>query len=194
MAVLEVLIDVSATNSLMVRRALRVYQPGQHVYLFTLRLPRFWRSPTSRVSAAEARVSDRLPARYVVRATFGRSSSTWTVTRSCSPTRSILALPSTIKFITSSGPERLRRPTRKPAHLEIPTSPNRRRPAWIVDGQQRALALVPLLAHPRPAGPHHRVRCRRVALQRDQFVRINNIRPLPRGLVTEFSLASARTR
>lgn len=58
------------------------------------------------------------------------------------------------------------------------------KPGWIVDGQQRALALS---------------RCRRrdfpvpvcafitddVELQRDQFLRINNTRPLPRGLVTE---------
>ena len=58
------------------------------------------------------------------------------------------------------------------------------KPGWLVDGQQRALALS---------------RCRRrdlpvpvcafitddVELQRDQFLRINNARPLPRGLVTE---------
>lgn len=56
--------------------------------------------------------------------------------------------------------------------------------AWIVDGQQRALALahskrsnfpVPVVAF--VAGS--------VKLQRDQFVRINNTRPLPRSLVNE---------
>jgi len=58
------------------------------------------------------------------------------------------------------------------------------KPAWIVDGQQRALALsqsnnqdlaVPVVAF---VGD-------RVDVQRDQFLRVNNTRPLPRGLVTE---------
>lgn len=58
------------------------------------------------------------------------------------------------------------------------------KPAWIVDGQQRALALaattnqdlaVPVAAFVR-AG---------LDIQRDQFLRVNNARPLPRALVTE---------
>lgn len=58
------------------------------------------------------------------------------------------------------------------------------KPAWIVDGQQRALALaattnqdlaVPVAAFVR-AG---------LDIQRDQFLRVNNARPLPRSLVTE---------
>jgi DGQHR domain-containing protein len=58
------------------------------------------------------------------------------------------------------------------------------RPAWIVDGQQRALALsrttnqalaVPVAAF---VGAN-------ISLQRDQFLRINNARPLPRSLITE---------
>ena len=58
------------------------------------------------------------------------------------------------------------------------------KPAWIVDGQQRALALS---------------RCRRrflkvpvnafladdVAMQREQFLRINTTKPLPQGLISE---------
>jgi DGQHR domain-containing protein len=58
------------------------------------------------------------------------------------------------------------------------------KPAWIVDGQQRALALS-------------RIRCRdfpipvtgfvadTVNIQREQFLRVNNTKPLPRGLVAE---------
>ena len=58
------------------------------------------------------------------------------------------------------------------------------KPAWIVDGQQRAIALaattnrdaaVPVAAFDQ-AG---------LDLQRDQFLRINNARPLARSLVTE---------
>ena len=67
--------------------------------------------------------------------------------------------------------------------LTLPLN-NGERPAWIVDGQQRALALS---------------RCRRFDLpvavtafvaddietMRDQFIRVNNAKPLPRGLLTE---------
>ncbi|MCG5467071.1 DGQHR domain-containing protein DpdB [Micromonospora zamorensis] len=69
--------------------------------------------------------------------------------------------------------------------LTIPMAENGRpKPAWIVDGQQRAVALsrtrrkdfpVPITAFVADA----------VKVQRDQFLRINNTRPLPRGLVTE---------
>ena len=58
------------------------------------------------------------------------------------------------------------------------------KPAWIVDGQQRAFAIrgckdksfaVPICAFISDD----------VEIQRDQFVRINTSKPLPRGLVTE---------
>ncbi len=58
------------------------------------------------------------------------------------------------------------------------------KPAWIVDGQQRALALSGLdrtdLAVPVAAFVTDDVE-----RQRDQFIRINSTRPLPAGLVTE---------
>src|SRR5262245_49443530 len=69
--------------------------------------------------------------------------------------------------------------------IEIPIPRNGGpRPAWIVDGQQRAIALS---------------RCRRkdfpvvvnafvadgVAIHREQFLRVNSTKPLPRGLITE---------
>ncbi len=69
--------------------------------------------------------------------------------------------------------------------LAIPLSRSTcQRAAWIVDGQQRALALsksqrsgfaVPVSAFVTDD----------LELQRDQFLRINNTRPLPRGLLTE---------
>lgn len=69
--------------------------------------------------------------------------------------------------------------------LLIPvSSESGNKPAWIVDGQQRALAIshcsnrtfaVPICAFVADD----------VEIQRDQFLRINNSRPLPRGLITE---------
>ncbi|MEU1427345.1 DGQHR domain-containing protein DpdB [Nocardia sp. NPDC005746] len=58
------------------------------------------------------------------------------------------------------------------------------KPAWIVDGQQRALALSRAQRKDFPV-PITAFIADTVNLQRDQFVRINNTRPLPRGLVTE---------
>lgn len=58
------------------------------------------------------------------------------------------------------------------------------KPAWIVDGQQRAVALSQIRRRDYPV-PVTAFVADSVTLQRDQFVRVNNTRPLPRGLVTE---------
>lgn len=58
------------------------------------------------------------------------------------------------------------------------------KPAWIVDGQQRALALSRVKRRDFPVAVTAFV-ADSVNLQRDQFIRVNNTRPLPRGLVTE---------
>ncbi|GAA2737972.1 DGQHR domain-containing protein DpdB [Actinocorallia aurantiaca] len=69
--------------------------------------------------------------------------------------------------------------------LSIPTpEEGRTKPAWIVDGQQRALALAQAERCDFPV-PITAFVADTVNLQRDQFVRINNTKPLPRGLVTE---------
>lgn len=60
----------------------------------------------------------------------------------------------------------------------------RPKPAWIVDGQQRALALSRVKRRDFPVAVTAFV-ADSVSLQRDQFIRVNNTRPLPRGLVTE---------
>jgi DGQHR domain-containing protein len=62
--------------------------------------------------------------------------------------------------------------------------PGRAKPAWIVDGQQRALALA-RISRPDFPVPVTAFVTDSVDMQRDQFLRINNTRPLPRGLVTE---------
>lgn len=68
--------------------------------------------------------------------------------------------------------------------IDIEVTDGGRLPGWIVDGQQRAIALsrtsnqrlpVPIVAF---LGGD-------LATQRDQFLRVNNTRPLPRRLITE---------
>ena len=60
----------------------------------------------------------------------------------------------------------------------------RPKPGWIVDGQQRTLALAKARRQDFPV-PVTAFVADTVDVQRDQFLRINNTKPLPRGLVTE---------
>jgi DGQHR domain-containing protein len=100
------------------------------------------------------------------------------------PNALILAFDAPLRFKRSRGPA-TDDGLATSGTLEIPVPQDGSdRPAWIVDGQQRALALagstnkdlaVPVAAF---VGAD-------LALQRDQFLRINNARPLPRSLVTE---------
>src|SRR5262249_26466588 len=69
--------------------------------------------------------------------------------------------------------------------LEIPMpGAGGSKPAWIVDGQQRALALSKSRRKAFPV-PVNAFLAENVELQRDQFLRINNTKPLPRRLLTE---------
>lgn len=100
------------------------------------------------------------------------------------PNPIVLALSGSVRFRRSRGPGNAD-DVAEAGTLEIPLPRDGEpKPAWIVDGQQRALALartrrqdlaVPVNAFVAP----------NVALQRDQFIRVNNARPLPRGLITE---------
>lgn len=100
------------------------------------------------------------------------------------PNPIILALSSSATFKEVRGPK-VDGGLAEAGTLEIPLAADGQpRPAWIVDGQQRALALS---------------RCRRRGFavpvnafvaddldsQKEQFLRINNTKPLPRGLVNE---------
>ncbi|GAF48281.1 DGQHR domain-containing protein DpdB [Rhodococcus wratislaviensis] len=101
------------------------------------------------------------------------------------PNGLILALPESVRFRSSRGPS-TSDGLSSAGTLEIPlpahdTDP---RPAWIVDGQQRSLALsrttnkrmpVPIAGFVAPT----------LAMQREQFLRINTVSPLPPNLVTE---------
>lgn len=68
--------------------------------------------------------------------------------------------------------------------LEIPIMDNGFKPAWIVDGQQRALALSKCNKPNLPI-PITAFVAKDLEIQREQFIRINKTKPLPRGLIDE---------
>ena len=100
------------------------------------------------------------------------------------PNSIILALSSQVKFRQSRGPS-VGDGLASAGTLEIPL-PNGSgaKPAWIVDGQQRALALSKCKRRGFPI-PVNAFVADEVELQRDQFLRVNSSKPLPRGLITE---------
>src|SRR5262245_19031273 len=99
------------------------------------------------------------------------------------PNSIILAISSRARFTQSRGPE-VNDGCASAGMLEIPLPVNGDpKPAWIVDGQQRALALSKSNKDQIPV-PVNAFLADEVSLQRDQFLRVNNTRPLPRGLIT----------
>ena len=100
------------------------------------------------------------------------------------PNPIIIALPSTVKFTNGRGIG-VDGDRSDQGRIHIPVPPEGApKVGWIVDGQQRALALsrakcqdliVPVNAFVTDS----------IEMQRDQFLRVNNTKPLPRGLVTE---------
>jgi DGQHR domain-containing protein len=100
------------------------------------------------------------------------------------PNSIIVALDSTVRFIRSRGPE-TDDGCAIAGTLEIPLpGKDGPKPAWIVDGQQRVMALSRSKRPDLPV-PVNAFVADEIALQRDQFLRVNNSRPLPRGLITE---------
>ena len=100
------------------------------------------------------------------------------------PNAVILALSSDVRFVRSRGPN-VSDGLASAGTLEIPMPiAGRPKPAWIVDGQQRAVALARSQRRGFPV-PIAGFIADNVDTQRDQFFRVNNTKPLPRGLVTE---------
>jgi len=100
------------------------------------------------------------------------------------PNAIILAVSSRIRFISSRGPK-VRDGLVVAGTLEIPVPRDKdRKPGWIVDGQQRALAISKSKRRDLPV-PVNAFVADDIEIQRDQFLRVNNTRPLPRGLITE---------
>lgn len=96
----------------------------------------------------------------------------------------ILCFGSQVRFVSSRG-AKTSDGLAAAGMLRIPISSDPdNKPAWIVDGQQRALA-ISLCEKRKFAVPICAFVADDVEIQRDQFLRINNSRPLPRGLITE---------
>ena len=100
------------------------------------------------------------------------------------PNSLILALSSRTRFRASRGP-RVDDGLADAGEIEIELPrANGVRPAWIVDGQQRALA-ISKSKRKDMMFPVNAFIADDIELQRDQFLRVNNTKPLPRGLITE---------
>ena len=99
------------------------------------------------------------------------------------PNAIILAMSSEVNFKQSRGPQ-VGTGSSLSGTLEIPLKQNGQKAAWIVDGQQRTLALqkcskqslpVPVTAFVSDDFEEHRT----------QFLLVNNVKPLPKGLINE---------
>ncbi len=108
------------------------------------------------------------------------------------PNGLILALPPEVRFKSSRGPNSSDGLSVS-GTLEIPLDSvaGAFRPAWIVDGQQRSLALSRTKNSRLPI-PIAGFVTEDLGLQREQFLRINTVQPLPAGLVTELLPEIAR--
>ena len=101
------------------------------------------------------------------------------------PNGLILALPPEVKFKSSRGPG-ASDGLAVSGTIEIPLGIGNEgpRPAWIVDGQQRSLALSRTKNRRLPV-PIAAFVADTLELQREQFLRVNTVQPLPVNLVTE---------
>ena len=100
------------------------------------------------------------------------------------PNSLILALSSGVKFTKSRGPNVADGLVHAGTiEIKIPKE-GEKKPAWIVDGQQRALAISKSKKTDLPF-PINAFVADEIETQRDQFLRVNNSKPLPRGLITE---------
>jgi DGQHR domain-containing protein len=172
-------------NALLRRRALRINQADRYpLYVFTLTAQEVLElADISRVSRNEAGALigyQRPEVRNHVQEIVDYLNSE----ESIFPNPIIVALSSRVRFESGRGPLP-KDELATSGTLEIPRpQPGRAKPAWIVDGQQRALALA-RISRPDFPVPVTAFVTDSVEMQRDQFLRINNTRPLPRGLVTE---------
>jgi len=100
------------------------------------------------------------------------------------PNSIILAINEEVIFKPARGPKIDSDLYSTAGTLTIPIKEEGFRPAWIVDGQQRALALsrcnkpnlpIPIIAFI----------ANDLEIQREQFIRVNKNRPLPKGLIDE---------
>ena len=97
----------------------------------------------------------------------------------------ILAFPSTVEFQKVRGPKVSEDEIGEAGTLFLPIpKPGERKLAWILDGQQRALALAQC-KHKNFPVPVCALVADDLETQRDQFIRVNNARPLSKSLIGE---------
>jgi len=174
-----------AQGAVLRRRALRVMQaPDTPLYLFSLTACEILQiADISRISRDQA--GDLIGyQRPEVRRHIQEITDYLDSAEVIFPNSIIIALPSTVRFTGSRG----RNVTDGQAAggtIEIPLAADGApKPGWIVDGQQRALALASARRQDL-AVPVNAFVADSIEVQRDQFLRVNNTKPLPRGLVTE---------
>lgn len=102
------------------------------------------------------------------------------------PNGIILAISEKVNFTKSRGPSKNKDEIAEAGHLELQlaTSDDIQRIAWIVDGQQRSLALTRCKHQDLPI-PVCAFVSEDLNIQRDQFVRINQGKSLPKNLIDE---------
>jgi DGQHR domain-containing protein len=101
------------------------------------------------------------------------------------PNAIILAMAPEIRFIQSRGPkpDGLRSDVQA-GTLTIPVREEGQRAAWIVDGQQRSLALAECNTQSLPV-PVVAFLSDDIQVQREQFILVNKAKPLPNRLINE---------
>jgi DGQHR domain-containing protein len=171
--------------AVILRRAIRIEQHPKHpLYLFTLTASELLRiADVSRVSrdSTGALLGYQRPE---VKKHVRNITEYLNGDQVLFPNSVILALSSDAVFKQVRGPK-VDPGIAEAGTLYIPLpKPGQPKPAWIVDGQQRALALSQCKRQDFPV-PVNAFVADEVDLQRDQFLRVNNTKPLPRGLITE---------
>jgi DGQHR domain-containing protein len=170
------------------RRALRVVQVPEHpVYLFALRPEELFAiadiSRVSRDSGGDLIGYQRPEVRKHVQDIvqyLGIGTG-----RVLFPNTLILALSSAARFVRVRGPKVEEHEIGDAGTIDIPIPRSgQTKPAWIVDGQQRALALARAKWKDIPI-PISAFVADDIDTQREQFLRVNSTKPLPRGLLSE---------
>lgn len=172
------------TDDVLERRALEVEQNGHHLYLFTLAAHEILElADVSRVGRSDT--GDLIGyQREEVRKHIDEIVEYLESSEPLFPNAVILALASGVQFRKSRGPN-VSDGLSSAGTLLIPIpAEGEDKPAWIVDGQQRAFALSKVSKSDLPV-PVAAFVADSVDMQRDQFFRVNNTKPLPRGLVAE---------
>lgn len=100
------------------------------------------------------------------------------------PNSIILAISDKVIFHKTRGPKIKSDLYSTAGTLEIPINNGEFKPAWIVDGQQRALALSKCNKPHLPI-PITAFVAKNLEIQREQFIRVNKTKPLPNGLIDE---------